>query len=61
VIDDDGLRLLSTYVDGPRIWDAADLFARVVRLEEQGFVEPVGGFGAYRLTDAGRKALAQGS
>jgi hypothetical protein len=61
------LRLLRTYLDGPRIWDAADLFAEVCRLAGRGLLEPaltdIGNGpedrGAYQLTEAGRRVLAE--
>lgn len=54
------LHLLRTYLDGPRIWDAADLFAEVCRLAARGLIEPHPDPehpGVYQLTAKGRAAL----
>jgi hypothetical protein len=56
-LDLDEARLLRTYADGPRIWDAAPVFEVVLRLEDKGMLAPSGLSGAYALTDAGRRAL----
>jgi hypothetical protein len=57
-LTDDELRLLRSYEDGPRIWDAADLLHRVWALADRGLIEMVpGNFCAYQLTEAGRGAL----
>lgn len=56
-LDRNELRLLSTYAAGPRIWDAASIFALVVRLEEKGLLAPLGD-GRYQLTAAGSQVLA---
>jgi hypothetical protein len=61
----DDERLLASYAEGPRIWDAAALAPAVYRLADQGLIEPGppaddGGppsRGAYRLTARGRQAL----
>lgn len=50
-------RLLRTYVDGPRIWDAATVFEVVVRLAEKEMLVSAGDGGAYAITSAGRRAL----
>lgn len=56
------LELLSSYANGPRIWDAASIMPDVHSLHDQGLIEPVAGIdgnrGAYQLTEAGRQALA---
>lgn len=57
-LDSDEERLLRSYTNGPRIWDAASVFEVVVRLAEKGMVVPHGDRGAYEITDAGRAALA---
>lgn len=58
--------LLSSYEDGPRIWDAASIVPDVYRLHAQGLIEPVPcdpdetvWRGAYRLTEKGRQALRE--
>jgi hypothetical protein len=56
-LDEEELRLLRTYADGPRIWDAASVFAIVCRLDGKGLLVPSGENGAYALTDKGRAAL----
>lgn len=53
----DEARLLRTYADGPRIWDAAAVFEVVMRLSDKGLIAPSGLSGAYALTAAGRQAL----
>lgn len=56
----DELELLRSYEKGPRIWDAAEIMARVWVLEDKGLIEPVDAEGRrYQLTDAGRKALEE--
>jgi hypothetical protein len=57
-LDLEEARLLRTYVDGPRIWDAAPVFEVVLRLEDKGMLAPSSLSGAYALTDAGRRAFA---
>lgn len=59
-LDEEELRLLRTYANGPRIWDAASVFAVVCRLDAKGYLEPSGEHGAYALTGKGR-AVLQGS
>ncbi len=56
-LDQEEARLLRTYADGPRIWDAASVFDVVLRLAEKGMLAPSGPSGAYALTDEGRQAL----
>jgi hypothetical protein len=56
-LDREETRLLRTYTDGPRIWDAASVFEVVMRLVDKGMLAPSGPNGAYALTDAGRQAL----
>jgi hypothetical protein len=51
------LELLRSYAKGPRIWDAVAVLPSVYALADRGLIEPSGNSGAYRLTDAGRKAL----
>lgn len=46
-------RLLRTFIVGPRIHDAADLYKLVIQLEAKGLVTPVGVSVKYQLTDAG--------
>lgn len=60
-LDREEARLLRTYENGPRIWDAASVFEIVVRLEGKGMIAPDGAGGAYALTDAGRQRLAKDS
>jgi hypothetical protein len=60
---DDGscqcLELLRTYASGPRIWDAAEILARVHDLADWGLIELVPGRdGAYQLTQKGREAIS---
>lgn len=50
-------KLLATFANGPRIWDAADLFATVCRLESAGFVQFVGNGPLAKITETGRAAL----
>lgn len=57
-LDKDEAELLASYENGPRIWDAAAVFERVLRLETKGLVRHVEG-GLYALTDNGRQVLAQ--
>jgi hypothetical protein len=57
-LDNRDLELLASYENGPRIWDAASVFARVLVLEDRGFVAPAGESGQYALTEAGRARLA---
>ena len=61
-ITPDELRLLRSYADGPRIWDAASLVPTVHRLEDLGLIErkptPEGGSSARQLTARGRQVLA---
>lgn len=49
--------LLTSFVDGPKIWDAATLFKIVCDLETAGYVKFVGDGPAAEITDAGRIAL----
>ena len=58
-LDADEARLLHTFADGPRIWDAASVFNVVLRLESKGLVTPVGEGSAYALTANGRTMLSQ--
>lgn len=53
--------LLASYADGPRIWDAAILQPDVAELAEAGLIEPApgGSPGSYKITAAGRDALAK--
>ena len=54
--------LLASYADGPRIWDAADIWPHVLELAEAGLIEPVPDRGgAYRLTMAGDLELMRDS
>jgi hypothetical protein len=55
-LDEDEARLLTTYADGPRIWDAATVFRVVMRLEDKGLIAPAD-HGTYALTEAGRRVL----
>ncbi len=57
-LDADEARLLRSYVDGPRIWDAASVFEMVTQLAEKGVIAPSGTSGAFAITDLGRQALA---
>jgi hypothetical protein len=56
-LDKDELRLLGSYADGPRVWDAAAVFPLVLRLEAKGLVAMKGEGGLYGLTDEGRQEL----
>jgi hypothetical protein len=56
----DELRLLRTYVRGPRIWDAATALPLVRSLHQQKLIEPhpdPARPGVYQITAAGREAL----
>lgn len=58
------LRLLRSYADGLRIWDAAALVPAVCSLQDQGLIEPdpdPGRQPACRLTEKGRQVLEAGS
>jgi hypothetical protein len=55
-VDADELRLLATYADGPRIWDAASVYRLVLQLDAKGLIAPADG-GTHALTAAGRRAL----
>lgn len=55
----DELRLLRSYLDGPRIWDATSLQNLVNGLLMQKLIEPVPGRGALnQITQLGRDALS---
>lgn len=55
-LNDDERRLLRTYLTGPRIWDAAAVFAEVLRLEARGMLAPTDNTGTrYELTALGRQ------
>jgi hypothetical protein len=56
-LDAEEARLLRSYADGPRVWDAAAVFEIVMRLADKGMIARSGLGGAYALTDAGRRAL----
>ncbi len=56
----DDLRLLRSYANGPRIWDAAEILPRVHRLMDVGLIEPRFESNACQLTDKGRDALMKG-
>ncbi len=56
-LDGEERRLLATYADGPRIWDAAALYPTVVSLQEKGVIVPVPGSSASAITAAGRRAI----
>jgi len=66
-ITEDELRLLRSYADGPRTWDAAELMPAVLRLQDLGLTEPAPpaddgsppSRGACQLTDKGRQVLAK--
>lgn len=55
----DEARLLRSYADGPRIWDAASLLPVVHNLAGQGLIEPANERGAYQLTERGRQVLTE--
>jgi hypothetical protein len=54
----DALRLLRTYEQGPRIWDAAAILPVVWVLAGKGLIKPAGDSGAYEITESGRRVLA---
>lgn len=49
--------LLGSFADGPKIWDAADLFKIVCQLEIAGYVKFVKDGPMAEITDAGRAVL----
>lgn len=49
--------LLASFADGPRIWDAADLFKVVCQLEMAGYVRFVNNGPKAEITEAGVAAL----
>lgn len=53
-LDRDERQLLLTYLEGPRIWDAASVYPVVLRLEAKGMIAPVPDRPAYAITAAGR-------
>ena len=58
---EDELRFLRSYEDGPAIWDASVLQAKVHSLAQQKLIEPVPDPerpGVYQITALGREALA---
>ena len=58
-LHEDARRLLATFENGPRIWDAAAVFAVVVELAAAGLVEPVPDSRAYAITPKGRAHLGR--
>jgi DNA-binding PadR family transcriptional regulator len=59
-MDENELRLLGSYADGPKIWDAAILVPTVFSLADQGLIEPhQDRSGVYQLTERGRQVLAE--
>lgn len=57
-LDADELRVLRTYANGPRIWDAASLFGIVTGLDARGLIAPAGPqSNAFVITPAGRATL----
>lgn len=52
-------RLLATYANGPRIWDAVAVYEEVLKLESKGLLTHVGE-GRYALTAAGRQVHTNG-
>lgn len=62
MVTTDELRLLRSYLGGPRIWDAAAILPLVHGLAEQKLIEPHpdrerASRGVYQITRAGREAL----
>jgi hypothetical protein len=51
------LRLLHSYEEGPRIWDAASLQPQVISLSEQGLIQPYGNGPAYQITEKGKQVI----
>jgi DNA-binding MarR family transcriptional regulator len=53
------MKLLRSYENGPRIWDASHIVPQVWALAEKGLIERFDPQDSrrYRLTEAGRKAL----
>jgi DNA-binding PadR family transcriptional regulator len=58
-MNEEELRLLRSYQDRPRIWDAASIVPQVWALADKGLIEQLDPHDSrrYRLTEAGREAL----
>jgi hypothetical protein len=52
--------MLSTFVDGPKVWDAPWLAEKVRRLVDLGLLEPVPGERSHQLSAQGRASLRPG-
>lgn len=50
-------KILASFLDGPRVWDAAPLFRIVCDLSDLGLVKFVEDGPLAEITDKGRKAL----